>query len=115
MNQVQTLLLSFFMSVVFLGSLIQKEGRLLIVRFFSTPPRMLLRPPRLLILAKGVKSPILFICLKHKGSIHLVLYVCWWLFEKIPLHCIHVLRRWFGKILLYCICILRLVFISGQI
>ena len=66
MNQVQTLLLSFFMSVVFLGSLIQKEGRLLIVRFFSPPPRMLLRPPRLLILTKGVKSPILFICLKHK-------------------------------------------------
>ena len=31
---------------------------------FSPPPRTLFRPPRLLILAKGVESPILFLCRK---------------------------------------------------
>ena len=50
-----------------LAGLIQEEDRLLVFRFFS-PPRTLLRPPHLLILAKGVKSPILFLCIKDRGQ-----------------------------------------------
>ena len=48
-----------------LGCLIQKEGCLLIFRFFLTH-HTLLRPPRLLILAKDVKSLVLFLCIKDR-------------------------------------------------
>ena len=41
-----------------------RGGRLLIFRSFYLP-RTLSRPPSLLILAKVVKSPILFLCIKN--------------------------------------------------
>ena len=80
-------------------------------QIFFPPLRTLLRSPRLLVLAKGVKSPILFLCIKDRrqylSRVLRILAIVWegaiaW-------------RRWFKKILLHCICILRLVFISEQI
>ena len=47
--------------------LIQEGCHLLIFRF-SSSPYTLLRPPCLLILAKGVKSPILFLYIKDRGQ-----------------------------------------------
>ena len=50
-----------------LGSLIREGGRVLVFRFFFTPPRTLLSPhaPCLLILAKDVKSSTAFLCINN--------------------------------------------------
>ena len=57
--------LFYFLYSVTLGCLIQEGGRLLSFRFFTTYST-LLRPPRLLILSKDVRSPVLFLCIKYR-------------------------------------------------
>ena len=43
----------------------QEGGRSLIFGFFPTPSQ-LIKTPTFIILAKGVKSPILFLCIKNR-------------------------------------------------
>ena len=63
-----TLRLKFLKKLSILYSLVlnTRGGSLINFSIFSPPPRTLLRLPRLLILEKGVKSPILFLCIKDK-------------------------------------------------
>ena len=106
--------LFYFLYSVTLGCLIQEEGRLLSFRFFTAHSHLIKTSTFINFIKRSQKSGFISM---HKGqnSIYLVLYLYWRLLEKMSLHCIHVLRRWFEKILLYYICILRIVFITRQI
>ena len=83
-------------------------GSILMFRFFFPPSYTLIRPPRLLILAKGAKGPVSFLCMKNRRQ-----YLSRVL-EKMSLRYIHVLRQWFQEDTITLPLYFQ-VFISGQI